>query len=341
MGSIPRRLKLAGIALVGVGALGGWLFIDYERALERPLHAGEAPVFYEIAPGASLRQIAQDLSERELLQDPHYLVFYARWSGVADRIQAGEYAIEPGMNAVQLLENLVAGKAVQHPLTIVEGWTFRELMQAVNESPYLTHTLEGLAPEAIMERIGAPGVHPEGQFYPDTYHFPRRTSDVSFLKRAYQTMRQRLAAEWENRAEGLPYDNPYEALILASIVEKETAVPAERGRIAGVFVRRLERGMRLETDPTVIYGLGEDFDGNLRRRDLRTHTPYNTYVIRGLPPTPIAMPSGESIHAALNPAPGDALYFVATGDGGHHFSATYEEHRRAIARYQLNRGARE
>lgn len=329
--------KLAGLALIVAGALGGWLLVDYQRALLRPLHTGEEPVHYEVEPGASLRQVAHDLSERGLLEEPLYLVFHARWTGAADRIQAGEYAIPPRTNAVQFLERLVSGKVVQHSLTIVEGWSFQEVMQAVRQSPHLAHTLEGLDAEAIMERIGAPGVHPEGQFYPDTYHFPRRTTDVAFLKRAYEVMQERLQAEWEGRAEGLPLDTPYDALILASIVEKETAVPDERAQIAGVFVRRLERGMRLETDPTVIYGMGENFDGNLRRRDLRAHTPYNTYVHKGLPPTPIAMPSGESIHAALNPAPGDELYFVATGDGSHYFSATYEEHRRAVARYQLGR----
>jgi UPF0755 protein len=334
-------LKLTGVLLIGAGALGAWFLLDYQRALMQPLNTGEAAIDYEVQPGTSLRQLAHELAARGLLREPRYLVLHARLTGAADHLQAGEYAIEPGMNAAQLLKALVAGKVVQHALTLVEGWNFRELMQAVDDDPNLKHTLEGVAPEAIMERIGAPGVHPEGQFYPDTYHFPRGATDVAFLKRAHELMQQRLATEWKERADGLPYDTPYQALIMASIVEKETAVPEERTQIAGVFVRRLKRGMRLETDPTVIYGLGESFDGNLRRSDLKRRTPYNTYVHKGLPPTPIAMPSGASLHAALHPARGDDLYFVARGDGSHQFSATYEEHRRAVARYQLNGHSRE
>jgi UPF0755 protein len=300
-------LKLTGVLLIGAGALGAWFLLDYQRALMQPLNTGEAAIDYEVQPGTSLRQLAHELAARGLLREPRYLVLHARLTGAADHLQAGEYAIEPGMNAAQLLKALVAGKVVQHALTLV----------------------------------GAPGVHPEGQFYPDTYHFPRGATDVAFLKRAHELMQQRLATEWKERADGLPYDTPYQALIMASIVEKETAVPEERTQIAGVFVRRLKRGMRLETDPTVIYGLGESFDGNLRRSDLKRRTPYNTYVHKGLPPTPIAMPSGASLHAALHPARGDDLYFVARGDGSHQFSATYEEHRRAVARYQLNGHSRE
>lgn len=192
-----------------------------------------------------------------------------------------------------------------------------------------------------MARLGLAGEHPEGRFFPETYYFPRGTSDVEFLKRAYRTMEERLQQEWSRRADGLPYRNAYQALILASIVEKEAAEPSERREIAGVYVRRLRRGMRLESDPTVIYGLGDAFDGNLTRRNLRRPTPYNTYLRKGLPPTPIAMPGGAAIHAALNPAPGDALFFVARGDGTHYFSANLSEHRRAVERYQLRPSRRQ
>jgi UPF0755 protein len=197
--------------------------------------------------------------------------------------------------------------------------------------------LEGVAYEQIMPRLGLAGIHPEGRFYPDTYHFPKGTTDAEFLLRAYHRMEDFLQQAWQRREQNLPFKSPYEALILASIVEKETAIPSERGKIAGVFVRRLQRGMRLQTDPTVIYGMGDAFDGDIRRRDLSADTPYNTYVHAGLTPTPIALPSGESIEAALHPQAGDALYFVATGDGGHHFSATLEAHNEAVRKYQLKR----
>ena len=240
------------------------------------------------------------------------------------------------MNALQLLDDLVAGKVIQYALTIPEGLTFRQIMQLLRQQPELRHTLADDSPAAVMQAIGEPGQSPEGRFYPDTYHFPRGTTDVQFLRRAYRTMAGVLQQEWQARDTGLPYKTPYDALIMASIIEKETAVPAERERIAGVFVRRLEKGMRLQTDPTVIYALGQSYDGNIHRRDLSLDSPYNTYRHAGLPPTPIAAPGRDSIDAALHPAPGEELYFVARGDGSHEFSRTLEEHNRAVARYQLN-----
>ncbi|HDP89617.1 MAG TPA: endolytic transglycosylase MltG, partial [Thioalkalivibrio sp.] len=206
---------------------------------------------------------------------------------------------------------------------------------ALAAHPHVVHTDAIGDPDTLMSELGQPGMHPEGWFYPDTYHFPKGTTDVEFLRRANAIMRERLAAEWAEREEGLPLETPYEALILASIVEKESAVASERPMIAAVFVSRLRKGMRLQTDPTVIYGMGESFDGNIRKSDLRRDTPYNTYTRGGLPPTPIALPSGESIHAVMHPAKTDALYFVSRGDGSHHFSATYEEHREAVIRYLL------
>jgi UPF0755 protein len=224
---------------------------------------------------------------------------------------------------------------IQYPLTLVEGRTFRQALAVIASDPVLVADIGALTDEEIIARIGHPGVHPEGRLFPDTYLFPRGMGALDLVKRAYGRMEAVLAEEWDKRAPGLPFKDPYEALILASIVEKETGLAAERPEIAGVFVRRMQKGMRLQTDPTVIYGLGAAFDGNLRRVDLTTDTPYNTYTRGGLPPTPIALPGREAIHAVLHPAAGDSLYFVAKGDGSHAFSATLDEHNRAVRRYQL------
>jgi UPF0755 protein len=230
---------------------------------------------------------------------------------------------------------MISGKVRQYALTLVEGWNFRQVMDAVQSHPSLAHTLQGLENAAIMAQLGHPDEHPEGRFLPDTYHFPKGLSDVAFLQRAYDAMAQTLAQEWEGRAVGLPLQTPYEALILASIVEKETGLASERQAIAGVFVRRLEKRMRLQTDPTVIYGMGERYDGNIRKQDLLEDTPYNTYRRLGLPPTPIAMPGRDAIHATLHPDDSQNIYFVSRGDGSHHFSATLEEHNNAVIKYQL------
>jgi UPF0755 protein len=257
--------------------------------------------------------------------------------GVIARLQVGEYAVGHGLTPIALLHKLEAGKVIQHRFTIVEGWSFRELRLALAKETALTQSIAGLPDEEVMRLVGAGGLHPEGQFLPETYHFTKGVSDVELLKRAHRALRQALAAEWEAREADLPLRTEYEALTLASIIEKETGVAAERAQIAGVFVRRLRLGMKLQTDPTVIYGLGTSFDGNLTRRHLQDATPYNTYSIFGLPPTPIALPGRDAIRAALHPADGDALYFVARGDGSHVFSATLTEHNRAVARYQLRR----
>jgi UPF0755 protein len=251
------------------------------------------------------------------------------------RIQAGTYRIMTGTTPPALLKQIVEGRVAQFGLTLVEGWNIYQVMDAIERSDSLKHTLRGMSNAQIMERLGRPAEHPEGRFFPETYKFPKGLTDLAFLQRAYRLMEERLAYEWEQREPGLPYKSPYEALIMASIVEKETGLASERRQIAGVFVRRLKKGMRLQTDPTVIYGLGVGFDGNLRRRDLLADNPYNTYRKAGLPPTPIAMPGADAIHAALHPAPGNALYFVARGDGSHHFSATLEEHNGAVIKYQL------
>jgi len=335
-----RLFKLLGALLLLLSLIGGWYGYAYKSFAQRPLQVGEAGVQLELLPGESFSAMARELEQRSIIDDARYLKWMARLKGVSHRIQAGEYRITPGTTPPELLSMLVAGRVEQYTLTLVEGWSFREVMEAVRSHPKLRQTLDAADPQTVMAQLGYPGQHPEGRFFPDTYHFPGNLTDVEFLRRAYRAMERRLAQEWAERAEGLPYETPYEALVMASIVEKETGQPDERAAIAGVFVRRLQRGMRLQTDPTVIYGLGAGFDGNLRRRDLRGDTPYNTYRHHGLPPTPIAMPGGAALHAALHPAEGDALYFVSRGDGSHHFSATLEEHNRAVARYQL-RGGRE
>lgn len=308
--------------------------LDVNRFLNTPLSLDEDGRRYEVPAGASLRTVAEDLSEKGILSRPLYWRVLARLQDKAHRIKSGEYQLDPGLTPPGLLDLLVSGKTVQYSLTLVEGWSFKQVMEAVAGHPQIVQTLDGDS-DAIMTRLGAPGLHPEGWFYPDTYLFPRGTTDVEFLGRAYETMQRRLEQEWAARRAGLPFETPYEALIMASIVEKETGVPDERALIAAVFIGRLERGMRLQTDPTVIYGMGERYDGNIRKSDLQRDTPYNTYTRKGLPPTPIAMPGGDSIHAVMHPADTEALYFVSMGDGRHHFSKTYEEHKQAVIDYQL------
>ncbi|MDQ2695736.1 MAG: endolytic transglycosylase MltG [Pseudomonadota bacterium] len=340
-----RRLFRLGLGVVAAALLlGTWaLYADYRQFLDTPLTVADEGALLVVPPGASVGRLGElllyqgVLPAEGLIPRDRWLELYARLHDLAPRIKAGEYRIAPGTTPIALLEQLVAGRVVQHALTVVEGWTFRQLLAAVRAHDRLEHTLDGLTDAGIMARLGHPGQHPEGRFFPDTYHFPAATTDLAFLQRAYATMEAQLAAAWDRRAAGLPLQTPYEALILASIVEKETGLASERPDIAGVFVRRLEKGMRLQSDPTVIYGLGESYDGDIRRRDLTADTPYNTYTRAGLPPTPIALPGAESLAAAVNPAPGEALYFVARGDGSHVFSVTLEEHNRAVQDYLRQR----
>ncbi len=327
--------KLTGLVIVGMSLAAGWLVLQYQTFKDTPLRIGAENMVYEIKAGANLTTIAQDLTRKGIIEQTNYLRWYARLNGMADHIQAGDYLLPTGMKPGEFLERINAGKVLQYSLTIVEGWTFRQMMDAVRQHPQLQHTLVQVTDSQIMERIGHAGEHPEGRFLPDTYLFPRDTPDVDFLKRAYTAAQQLLADEWAKRRPNLPVKSAYEALILASIIERETAVVEERFAISGVFTRRLIKGMRLQTDPTVIYGMGDAYQGNIRRRDLETPTPYNTYRIKGLPPTPIALPSAGSINAALHPDDSDNLYFVARGDGSHHFSATLEEHNNAVIKYQL------
>ncbi|MEM7252077.1 MAG: endolytic transglycosylase MltG [Pseudomonadota bacterium] len=330
-------LRLIALVIVGGGAYGGWLYFDAKRVLDQPMALGNEGLVFVVERGKTLRAVSQELSMLGVLDQPEYLHWFGRIERKAGQIKAGEYQIPAGTTPRDLLAILVRGRVVQHAITFVEGWNFRELLAAVRADPNLTHILTSDEPERVMTQLGYGGEHPEGRFFPDTYHFPKGTTDVSILKRAYDTMANRLAREWEQRDDDLPYATPYEALTMASIIEKETGAASERPEIAGVFVRRLRRGMRLETDPTVIYGLGDAFDGDLKRVHLRQATPYNTYVIKGLTPTPICMPGQGAIHAALHPKDGDALFFVSKGDGTHYFSATYSEHKKAVQEYQIRR----
>jgi UPF0755 protein len=334
------RLGLLGLlvtVLVVVLGASAWAWLDYRAFEKRPILSEDEPLVLMLEAGTSYAGLVRELERRNLTKDPLWWRVLGWRLEAGARLQAGEYRVDPGMRPRELLQKVMAGRVVQYPFTIVEGWSFDQLRAAIAAEDRLKHTLEGLDDQQVMARLGHPEQHPEGRFLPETYHFTRGTPDIEILKRAYRDMAETLEAAWEARDTGLPYRNPDEVLVMASIIEKETAVPEERRRIAGVFVRRLQRGMRLQTDPTVIYGLGKGFDGNLRRGDLRRDNPYNTYTRGGLPPTPIAMPGRASIRAAVHPADGEALYFVSRGDGTHVFSETLEEHNRAVARYQLNR----
>jgi len=329
-----RKLMLA---LFVLGLLTALAATDLKRRLEEPLRVPSEGFVLDVSAGDSLRTVVGVLQEEGILLYPRVALLYGRWSGMDAKIKRGEYQLPQQLTVKSLLELLHKGKVIQYQVTLPEGITLARALEILAGTDGLVAELEGRGDHRILGLV-EPRSEPEGLFFPDSYFFSRGTSDWQLLKRAHEAMTDVLASEWENRAEDLPYESPYEALIMASIVERETGVPAERGEIAGVFVRRLRKGMRLQTDPTVIYGLGEGFDGNLRRVNLRDDSnPYNTYRHAGLPPSPIALPGRASIHAALHPAQGDALYFVARGDGSHTFSATLAQHEAAVRKYQLRR----
>lgn len=289
-----------------------------------------------VKPG-SMRNVSQQLVKQGVMNSAWSFELMVRALGRAGEVKAGIYLVKNGITPYGLMDMLTNGDTTQASITFIEGWTFAQMRAALNASDAVRHMTMAYTDRQILDEIGVNAMSAEGQFFPDTYFFSRNSSDKEILKRAYQTMQTKLDAAWVNRAAGLPYDSPYKALIMASIVEKETGKSSERPLIAGVFINRLRLGMRLQTDPTVIYGLGESFDGNLRRKDLLTDSPYNTYTRAGLPPTPIAMPGMASIEAALNPAKTKAIYFVGKGDGSHAFSATLLEHNRAVNKYQLGK----
>jgi UPF0755 protein len=324
---MPLAVAAAGTVLAALVGAYAW-----ER-LNAPLRVPADGARFEVPAGTPLRRVSEELAARGWLTHPRLLTWYARATGDATRIRAGEYELLPGTTPRSLLAKLVAGDVYLHQLTVVEGWRFVDLLAAIRAHPAVeAGTLDGAG---IMAALGEPGVHPEGQFFPDTYRFPGGTPDIEILRAAHQALTERLDRAWRERSPDVELRSAYEALILASIIEKETALASERGLISGVFHQRLRRNMRLQTDPTVIYGLGETFDGNLRREDLVRDTPYNTYTRDGLPPTPIALPGGAAIEAAVAPEVTNAVYFVATGlaDGSHSFSATLEEHERAVREY--------
>lgn len=309
---------------------------DSYRFMQTAMNLPDDGLNYTFKRGSSATRLINDLSKENLISQPFYFKLWGKLSGKSKHLQAGEYVFEKGLTPFQLLKKMQQGDVKLYAFTIIEGWNFKQLIQAVHDDQYIEHKLAvGLSNESVMTALGLPGLHPEGRFFPDTYRFPAGTSDIQFLKRAYQQMDLHLQQQWDARAKGLPLKNKDEALTLASIVEKESADPSERPVIAGVFINRLIKKMRLQTDPTVIYGLGEQYKGDIRFRHLREDTPYNTYTRKGLPPTPIAMPGLESIKAALNPELTDYLYFVATGENGkHYFSSTNDEHQRAVTKYQ-------
>jgi UPF0755 protein len=325
-------LLLAALAAV----VAGWY--DFERFSRTPLAVGAQRQTLDVERGSNLRGIVAQLRARGLTHAPSlYWRVLAERMRVADRLHAGEYALDPDTTPGQLLDAMAAGRVLQRDFTIVDGWTFRQLRDALARVPTLRHDGAALDDAELMRRIGAPGEMPEGRFLPETYAYVKGDSDLDILKRAHLAMVRTLAELWPGRDKDLPLASAYDALILASIVEKETGRADERSKIAGVFVRRLQNHMLLQTDPAVIYGMGEAYAGNIRRSDLVADTPYNTYLHAGLPPTPIALPGRPAIEAALHPSPGDALYFVARGDGSHVFASSLAEHNRNVACYQLKR----
>ncbi len=338
-GGVKLRVLL-GLVLFALIAAAGIAWHDYSRFVHTPLAVKGSGQTLDIARGTSFKRIVHILRVRKLSSAPAlYWRALAMRMHVVHSLDAGEYALEPGMTPTVLLRHMATGQVVHYDFTLVDGWTFQQVRGALAKVPKIVHDSVGLSGAQIMQRIGAGGKNPEGRFLPETYSYVKGDTDLSLLKRAYRAMQKVLAAEWKQRAADVPLDSPYQALILASLVEKETARADERARIAGVFVRRLRRGMPLQTDPTVIYGMGDKYHGDITWKALRTDTPYNTYLHKGLPPTPIAMPGKAAIHAALHPAKGRALYFVARGDGSgrHVFSDTLAQQNRAVACYQLKR----
>ena len=341
---MARFLTFIFICLLLAGAAAGYAYYDYRSALDSPIAAGDAGSsenLFAVEHGWSAKRTADELAARGIIEKPHWFYLHARiqprLTGKAVSIKSGEYILPADASVAQLFELLQTGQSKQYTHSVIEGMTYKQTILSLANNESLVGSDLSDDPASVMSLLGKPELHPEGQFFADTYSFPRNTSDLEFLKRAHERLQQVLQEEWSKREPDLPYSSPYEALIMASIIEKETAVSDERPLIAGVFVSRLRKGMRLQTDPTVIYGIGDSYDGNIRRSDLRTDTPYNTYTRGGLPPTPIANVGREAIHAALHPQNTTKLYFVAKGDGTHYFSETNEEHNAAVRKYQLKK----
>ena len=322
--------------LLGVMTVAGFWFYQHTLAwLYAPIAQLTGTTIYEVPRGAALSTVLNELKTRGVIEHPRELTTWVRYTKPGFTLKAGEYALQPGMSPADIAELFHDGKVVLHKLTIVEGTTVKDFRKLLATQAALKITQPPLSSQALMEDLHSVYPHPEGQFFPDTYVFAKGTTDLEILRMAYARMSKELDSAWSGRDEGLPLANAYEALILASIIEKETAKASERPMIAGVFIERLRKGMRLETDPTVIYGIGERYDGNIRKSDLQRDTPYNTYRRAGLPPTPICLPSAEALNAAVHPKQTGAIFFVATGngDGSHYFSRTLEEHNAALQRY--------
>ena len=330
-----RLRKVAALMLAVVIVAVTFAWVQVQGFLSTPVTVAEGGTTFDIRPGTGFGEISRQLEQAGIIQSADLLRWYARWTDTAGSVQAGEYLIEAGTTPAALVKQFTSGNVRLYSFTIIEGWNHRELLQALQAHPQVTAEMTDEDWPALLSELGANTRLPEGLFLPETYRFPNGSSDRALLSQAYEHMQAALAEEWAMRDTTSPVNTPYEALVLASIVEKETARADERGKIAGVFARRLAKRMRLQTDPTVIYGIGPDFNGNLTRRDLRTDTPYNTYTRHGLPPTPIAMPGRAAIRAALHPAKGEELFFVATGlgDGSHKFSNTKDEHDVAVREF--------
>ncbi|MBV8031244.1 MAG: endolytic transglycosylase MltG [Betaproteobacteria bacterium] len=316
--------------MLGIAGYGAWY-------IATPLETARSPIEFEIAPGAGFRGAADQIEKAGIRVHRYEFELLARALGKARDVKAGSYWLAGPVTPLELLDKLTRGDVTQAELRLTEGWTFQQFRTALDASPDLRHDTKGLDDAEVLAKVQASETHPEGLFFPDTYLFAKGSSDLAVLRRAYLAMQRHLKAEWEARDGAVPYRTPYEALIMASIVEKETGRSEERDLIAGVLVNRLRIGMRLQADPTVIYGLGNSFDGNLKKSHLLEDGPYNTYTRAGLPPTPIAMPGRASLKAALRPAKTDALYYVSRGDGSSHFSRNLDEHNRAVTKYQLKR----
>ncbi len=320
---------IAGIFLAGV------LFFYARQPMQ--ISGVSYPIDFSIHRGTALKTASEELHQSGVLSHPWAFVLLARLKGQAGEIKAGSYALEQAVTPLELLRKITQGDTILGKLALIEGWTFQDVRRSVAANPALRHDTVNMTDAELLQAVGASETHPEGLFFPDTYFFDKGSSELALYKRAYHAMQENLAASWAMRSPGLPYRTPYEVLIMASVIEKETGAADERPLIASVFINRLRIGMRLQTDPTVIYGLGPQFDGNLRRADLLADTPYNTYTRAGLPPTPIALPGLAAIQAALNPEASKALYFVAKGGGRHVFSDNLDAHNRAVNRYQRGR----
>ncbi|MEE4150923.1 endolytic transglycosylase MltG [Pseudomonas viridiflava] len=335
---IRKILALLETALVLAGLALGFAFWQQYQALHQPLEITQEQLL-DVPAGSTPTGVLNRLQTEGVIKDAFWLRLYWRFNLSGQALHSGEYRMVPGMDVDALFGVWKRKEVVQYSLTLVEGWNFRQVRAALAKQAKLDQTLAGLSDAELMTKIGHPDVFPEGRFFPDTYRYVRGMTDAEVLKQAYARLEEVLDEEWAARAADAPYADPYQALIMASLVEKETGVPQERGQIAGVFVRRLKLGMQLQTDPTVIYGMGERYNGKLTRADLKQATPYNTYVIAGMPPTPISLVGREAIHAALNPVSGDSLYFVAKGDGSHVFSNDLDAHNAAVREYQIKRRA--